>query len=188
MDPLAPHTGTYRTGPIGRFLRLLLGIGIAISLLSVVDQGGPASFHDPSNLTEPITIVLHIAAPTIFLILVGELAAATTSEVAARRWQRLAFAALVVTLATAAVVSWLVSGEVWASPLSDLVWGFDVLMLTQTIVALLFAIVLGTPGCEIGVWRELIARARGDRSARPPLCVLGLHYIDEWEHRRRSYA
>ena len=75
-------------------------------------------------------------------------------------------------------------------PLADLVWTFDVVMLAQTVVALLLAIVLGTPGCEIGVWPEVIARSRGE-SAPPTTglaCVIGLHFIDEWEARRRPAA
>jgi hypothetical protein len=73
------------------------------------------------------------------------------------------------------------SGAVWAAPFTDLVSGFDALMLVETIVALLLAIVLGTPGCEAGVWPELIGRRGEDAAASTkPLCVLGLHFIDEW--------
>jgi hypothetical protein len=92
---------------------------------------------------------------------------------------------LVVLVATAAVTAWITSGEVWASPLPELVWGFDALMLIETIVALLFAIALGTPGCEVGVWPELIGPLRGaDAVSTRPICVLGLHFVDEWEARR----
>jgi hypothetical protein len=91
-----------------------------------------------------------------------------------------------VLFAAAPVTAWIASGEVWASPLSDLVWGFDALMLVETIVALLLAIALGTPGCEVGVWPELIGRLRGEDGAAStrPICVLGLHFVDEWEARR----
>jgi hypothetical protein len=58
-------------------------------------------------------------------------------------------------------------------------------MLGQTIVALLLAVVLGTRGCEIGVWADIAARLRGG-SASPPLCIVGLHHLDSWELRRRS--
>jgi hypothetical protein len=55
-----------------------------------------------------------------------------------------------------------------------------------TIVALEVAIVIGTPGCEIGVWTELIYRARGQRTKPAPwvLCLLGLNLVDEWEAQR----
>jgi len=78
------------------------------------------------------------------------------------------------------------SGAVWASPLSDLVWGIDAVMLGETIVALLLAISLGTPGCEVGVWPELIGWLRGAPTSTRPICILGLHFIDDWEARRRA--
>ncbi len=68
---------------------------------------------------------------------------------------------LAVVLAAAAVTARIASGALWASPLSDLVWGIDAVMLLETIVALLLAIALRTPGCEVGVWPELIGRLRG---------------------------
>jgi hypothetical protein len=63
------------------------------------------------------------------------------------------------------------------------VWWFDLLMLLEIIVALLIAIVLGTPGCEVGVWPALAARARGTAS-EPGVglaCLVGLHFVDAWE-------
>jgi hypothetical protein len=177
-----------RTGPVGRLVRLLIAVSIALPFYSIADQGGPASFRDPSNLREPITWALHGGMFTVFVLLVGQLAGATRDAGAVRRWQLGAVLGLAVLLAAAAVTARMASGEVWASPLSDLVWGFDAVMLVETIVALLLAIALGTPGCEVGVWPELIGRLRGGGAAHPtgPICVLGLHFIDEWEARSRS--
>jgi hypothetical protein len=58
-------------------------------------------------------------------------------------------------------------------------------MLLETLVALLLAAVLGTRGCEIGVWADIAARRRG-RPASPPLCIVGLHQLDDCELRRQS--
>jgi hypothetical protein len=67
------------------------------------------------------------------------------------------------------------------------VWIFDAVMLVETIVALLLAIALGTPGCEVGAWPELIGRVRGSHAVpTKPICILGLHHLDEWETRRRT--
>jgi hypothetical protein len=175
-----------RTGPVGRLARLLIAVALALGLYSIADQGGPASYRDPSNLTEPITWVLNGAMLVVFVLLVGQLVGATLGLGAVRGWQLGAVIALAVLLAAAALTAWFASGEVWASPLSDLVWGFDALMLVETIVALLLAIALGTPGCEVGVWPELIARLRSEDGAAStrPICVLGLHFVDEWEARR----
>jgi hypothetical protein len=120
------------------------------------------------------------------VLLVGQLAAALAGPGAVRAWQVGALTGLAVLLAAGALRAWIASGGVWASPFTDLVWGFDALMLVETIIALLIALALGTPGCEVGVWPELIGRLRGaDAAALPrPICVLGLHFVDEWEARR----
>jgi hypothetical protein len=93
---------------------------------------------------------------------------------------------LTVLLAASALTAWIASGSVWASPFTDVVWSFDAVMLVETIVALLLAIALGTPGCEVGVWSELIGRRRGVQAgaSSSPICVVGLHFFDEWEARR----
>jgi hypothetical protein len=175
-----------RTGPIGRLARLLFAVIAALSLYSIADQGGPASFRDPSNLSEPITWVLHIAMFTVFVLLIGQLAVATVGPAGVRRWQVRALIGLAVAMVTAAGIARMASGAVWASPLSDLVWGIDAVMLGETIVALLLAIALGTPGCEVGVWPELIGRLRGAPTSTRPICILGLHFIDDWEAGRRA--
>ena len=175
-----------RTGPLGRLARFLIAVVLGLSLYSIADQGGPSSFRDPSNLTEPITWVLHVAMLAVFVLLVGQLAAATAGPAAAPRWQFAALIGLAVALAAAAVIARIASGAIWASPLPEVVWAFDAVMLVETIVALLLAIALGTPGCEVGVWPELIGRLRGAGAAvsMRPICILGLHHLDEWEARR----
>jgi hypothetical protein len=175
-----------RTGPVGRLARLLIAVGMALALYSIADQGGPVSFRDSANLTEPITWALHGGMLVVFVLLVGQLARAFVGPAAVRRWYARALVGLAVLFAAGALTAWIASGSVWASPLPELVWGFDAAMLVETIIALLLAIALGTPGCEVGVWPELIGRLRGGRAATSsaPICVIGLHFIDEWEARR----
>jgi hypothetical protein len=157
-------------------------------LYSIADQGGPTSFRDSSNLTEPITWALHVVMLVLFVLLTGQLAAAMAGPATVRRWQMRTLAGLALVLGAGALTAWIESGEVWSSPLPELVWGFDALMLVETIVALLIAIGLGTPGCEVGVWPELIGRLRGRDAAltTSPICVIGLHFVDDWEARRRE--
>jgi hypothetical protein len=104
---------------------------------------------------------------------------------AVAKTRSIALTVLAAAVAVAAVVGGVRAGAVWGSPLSDLVWTLDVAMLLETIIALLLAAVLGTPGCEIGVWADIAARLRG-RPASPPLCIIGLHHLDEWELRHRA--
>jgi hypothetical protein len=173
-----------RTGPIGRGVRLLLAVGFAYGFATVVDQGGPASVRDPDTLKSDVPfVVLTIAMVAVYAVLVGELAKIVAGEAVAKRARRIALSVLAAAAAVAAFVGAVQAGAVWGSPLSDLVWALDVAMLAQTIVALLIAVMLGTPGCEIGVWADIAARLRG-RPVSPPLCIIGLHHLDDWELHR----
>jgi hypothetical protein len=179
-------TRVSRTGPIGRVARVVLAAAYAAVLLSIVDSRGSARFQNPHILSEPSAWLLHALMFITFLILVGTL----VRPAARRRVQVGAFAVSVVVVAIAALIGLLTRGAAWGFPLADLVWLFDVVMLAEGLAATLLAIFLGTPGCEIGVWSELLARARGrDFETQVGLsCVVGLHWLDAWEARRRAYA
>jgi len=125
-----------------------------------------------------------------FVILVGALAAALLGPQNRTRWQVAATLAAFSVVVVAGGIGALAYGAFWGFPLADAVWWFDVLMLIEQVVAILLAIALGTPGCEIGVWPELIARARGIGSTAENglACVVGLHLIDRWEARRGAAA
>ncbi len=180
--------GTYRTGPLGRLARLTLAAVAGLSLSSIVDEGGIVGFRSPSILTEPSVWFLDTVMLGLFVYLVGQLATVLAGEGAARRWRFRALAALAAVMMVAAISGQAFFGAAWGLPLADLVWAFDVVMLLETIVAVLLAIALGTPGCEVGVWPELIARARHQAStpSAGPACIVGLHLLDAWEARRRA--
>jgi hypothetical protein len=165
-------------------VRLLLAGGFSYVLATLVDQGGPASIRDPETLTEAPFLALTIGMVAVYAVLVSQL----VRLVAGEPWTKTAWkvALAVLAAAAAAVVGELHAGAIWGPPLSDLVWTLDVAMLVETIIALPLAVVLGTPGCEIGVWAEIAARLRGSAAA-PPLCIIGLHRLDDWEGRRRSH-
>jgi hypothetical protein len=104
-----------------------------------------------------------------------------------RRWGLrtvVAFGVVVIGAGAATVVA---EGELWAAPLTWVLFGLVVGFLGLTAIAELLSMVLGTPGCEFGALGELIRRLRrvpepGD--ADPVWCILGLHQLDEWEARR----
>jgi hypothetical protein len=180
--------GADRTGPLGRLARLIVAAAAGLFLSSILDEGGIVGFRRPSVLAEPSVWLLDAVMLALFAHLVGRLAAATVGERAARRWQCGALVGLVAALGGAALVGRALSGAVWGFPLADLVWAIDVTMLAETVAAALLAVALGTPGCEVGVWPELLARARGERvaPAAGPACPVGLHLLDAWEARRRA--
>ena len=176
-----------RTGPLGRLARLGLVALFALTFISIVGPRGSAQFRDPHILSEPSAWFLHLVMFVVFLVLVGGLAETIAGARARRPWQIGAVVALLAALAIAGLIGEVTRGAVWGYPLADLVWWFDVLVVVEQILALLLAIALGTPGCEVGVWSELVARMRGDTPRAEPglACIVGLHLIDDWEARRR---
>ena len=175
------------TGPIGRLVRLGFAALIVLSLASIVGSDGSARFRNPHILTEPSAWLLHVLMLTAFVLTVGALSAVLFGDQVARRVRFAALASAVIAVGVAAAVSYLRYGSLWGFPLADLVWYFDVFWLTVELAAFLLAVILGTPGCEIGVWDELISRARGGTAIRRQglPCIIGIHLIDRWEDRRR---
>ena len=177
-----------RTGPVGRVGRLVVAIIAANAVLDIVDQGGLIAFRRLPILEEPGVWLMTVVAIGVFFTLVEALSRAVGAD--ATRFRVAAAVAITAVVVVAIAAGLAISGSVWAFPLSDLTWGFDVLILGQTVVASLMAIRLGTPGCEVGAWTELIARARYGRVVHVsgPACVVGLHLIDAWEAGRRRAA
>ena len=183
-------TGVPRTGPIGRIARAGLAAAYAAAFLSIVDWRGSARFRNPHILSEPTAWFLHLLMFATFVILAGVLATTFAGPAAKRRFEVGAVAAALSAVVIAALVGLATRGAAWGFPLADLVWWFDVLMLSEGFVAIVLAIILGTPGCEIGVWPELVARRRGgDSEMHVGLAgIIGLHLLDAWEARARTSA
>jgi hypothetical protein len=156
------------------------------SLYSIVDGHGSARFRNPHVLTEPSAWVLHVMMLIVFVVLVGTIASTLAGARPVGRTQIGAVAALVGSGVVAAMIGELAYGSVWGFPLADLVWWLDVVMLAVGFASTALAIVVGTPGCEIGVLRELAAcfRHTPAPTADASPCIVGLHARDEWERRR----
>jgi hypothetical protein len=170
---MVPH----KTGPVGRSVRFCLLVVFAATLVSIVDASGSARFRNPHILTEPSAWLLHGLMLVVFVALSGTLAPAHD----ARPVQLTAGLALAVVVAVAATVGQSAYGAWWGFPLADLVWCFDVLMLGLEVATTAVAIILGTPGCELGVLLKLLPHAPA--SPATSHCVIGLHALDAWEAR-----
>ena len=177
-----------QTGPLGRLARVALVMVFAGSLYSIVDGQGSARFRNPHILSEPSAWVLHVAMLIVFVVLVGTLASTLVAARLVFRVQVAAVVALLASWAVAAIVGTMAFGSFWGFPLADLVWWFDVLMLAVGVASTALAIGLGTPGCEIGVLRELAACF--GRTPAPSIegspCFVGLHALDGWARRRAA--
>lgn len=179
-----------RTGPIGRLARLVLAAAYGLTLGSIVGPGLSARFRNPHILSEPTAWILHALMFVTFILLAGAVGSGFAGPTARRRWYIGAFVVAVAMAIVAELVTLDVRRSGWGFPVADLVWWFDVAMLTEGLVATLLSIGLGLPGCEIGVWPWFMSRARGG-AALPEdglACIVGLHLLDAWESRRPSRA
>ena len=177
----------FRTGPVGRLVRLGFAAVLVLTLVSIVSSQGSARFRNSHILNEPSAWFLHGVMFLIFILTVGVVVSALAGDRAARWAQLGSVVTAAAAVAAASAIGLALRGSVWGFPLSDLVWYFDVSMATVELLAFVLAITLGTPGCELGVWQELLARARGRQFTRNEglACVVGIHLIDRWEENRR---
>jgi len=160
---------TPRTGPIGRLARILLA-----ALLGWLAY----------DLWVDRSFIFAEAEPGV-LILTGLAAYGVHHTGALIGRGRQALAVLAATATVSAATALVIEGRIWAAPLNWFVWGLDLGILVFVAVALLAAVALGTPGCEVGVLRELPRLLRrGPKRAEVVSCLAGLHQLDAWEARR----
>jgi hypothetical protein len=158
-----------RTGPVGRLARLLaaaVGTWSAYSLWT--DRA--FIFNEPD---EGLLLLTGLAVYGVYQI----------AAVFGRG--KLVLATLAVVAAAASALAIAREGSLWAPPLSWLAWGLDIGFLVVISATMLVAMVVGTPGCEIGVLAELTPRLRRQaHRAEAMFCLVGLHKLDAWEARQ----
>ncbi len=183
-----PHSARYlarRIGLAGRSVRGLAAVGLGAFVylrLAAFAAHGPAGYRDLSILLDPSLWLLTAIMVAGFVDFAGRFAPGLFGGGSARG-HAVAIFSLASVVVVAAAIGLLLHGTPWGFPLADLWWWFNTVMLTQIAVAFALATWVGTPGCEQGVWRELIGRPRRERSG-VYACIVGLHLLDEWEWRR----
>ena len=174
-SPLAKTTPA-RTGPIGRVVRLLLAALLAVFALDLIDAG--VTDYDRTEV---------LRFPGFWLLTVATIDTIIRFLPLPRRLRWLAAVGLAAVAMTAAAISVAATGSAWGPPLTRLVWSVHVALLVMaSISSLIPAVALATPSCELTVWRDLRARARGTHPRAVQPCVAGLHLLDAWEARRRG--
>ena len=174
-----------RTGLAGRSVRALAAVGLGALVylrLAAFAAHGPAGYRDPSIVLDPSLWFLTAIMVAGFVDFAGRFAPGLFG-VGSARGRTVAVFGLASVVVMAAAVGLLLHGTPWGFPLADVWWWFNTVMLAQVAVAFALAAWVGTPGCEQGVWRELIGRPRGEETS-VYACIVGLHLLDEWEWRR----
>jgi hypothetical protein len=178
-----------RTGRIGRSVRLILALAVGafvVLRLATLAHRGPAGYRDPAVLTDVSFWILTVIVLVSMVDFAGRFAPGLDRfSPAARR--TVTVAALLIAAVAAAALGLALHGTVWAFPLADLSWWLNTGYAVELAAAFGLAALLSTPGCEQGVWRDLLDR-RGSGSHSPLSCVIGLHALDAWEadRERRS--
>jgi Sec-independent protein secretion pathway component TatC len=155
-----------RNGPVGRAVRVLLAVaGIWFTYHVWVQRG---------------FIFTHVDVPLTALV------AFSTYTIGGLFGQaRRALATLAVVAAVAAGLAIMWEGNLWAPPLSWLVWGLGDGFLAVITITMFVAVFVGTPGCELGVLAEVTPRLRRQtRRFEGVFCLVGLHKLDAWEARQ----
>lgn len=179
------RTGTEvpRIGPVGRLVRVF---GAVIMALFGFDwlEAGMTWFGNPSTPSHAWVWVVTGLAAYYGLHQLPE-------SGLGRPWGERTLAAAGVVVAAAALATLTLNGELWAPPLTTLLYGLDVTFLFVVAISYVVAVFLGTPGCEVGGLGELIRRLRGVPHAadhEAMWCIVGIHCLDAWEAERRRHT
>lgn len=169
-----------RTGPVGRVARAVGAVVIGAVAYEWM-EAGMDWFSRTSTLANPMVWAVVVLAGYYGLYQFPEFAFG-------RPWGKRVVIASTGILTTVVVATIALQGELWAAPLTTILYWLEVSFLIAVASSYIVAIFLGTPGCEVGGLAELVRRIRhrshsGDHEAM--WCVAGLHHLDRWEADRR---
>ena len=158
-------------GPIGRSVRLLLGIGALYLVFQV------SGISDARAISHPLVIV-----HTLFAIyLVGYV---VNIGFGVRLGQLPRIAALI-GLAIASLIGWQSASTLESVPLWQAVYWLNLYVYGHLGVSFLLAAAFGTPGCEMRSIPIMASRLSGGK-ARDHHCPGPIGRIDRWEERLTS--
>jgi hypothetical protein len=160
---------------VGRLARVVYAVGIG-SVVYGLSRTGISNFSDPEILGQ--TGFWLITAAVVYTL------HNLPAQLLGREWGRRVLLGFLALVLVAAVLAAITAGTPWASPLTWLVFVVELATAAAVGLAMVLSTILGTPGCEYGALRELVARLRGvyEPGADQPLgCVVGLRRIDAWE-------
>lgn len=92
-------------------------------------------------------------------------------------WGRRALAILSAAVVALVGVKLVAGDSLWAPPFTWLLWGLGFAGLISVLL-MLMAVIVGTPGCELAVWREIAGRQPSQPDDKPMFCLAGLHAIE----------
>lgn len=160
-----------RPGPIGRLVRLLLGILCLRYVQGLIDVSG--QLLDTGGQIRPV--VWNGTAVGLFLI------SYVINIGYSRSWKKWPAVVSAAVLLAIAGFGYFVTGTFETEVLARAVWVWALYLYTHLGLAFLLSALIATPGCEMRAFHDLYSRLTGVPT-KEHYCPVGpLHPIDQWE-------
>ena len=179
-----------RPGPIGRLVRLVMGIGCFIEVYQIVQNGwsiiaSPLSWFVRFNEQGGISIQLEsIVASLAALFILNYVVNIGLGKSWGRRPSYVCIASMLVPAAT----SWLFVGSPDHLIVGLAIWAWLTYFYGHLGISLLLSAAIATPGCEMRAIPELYGRLTGEASAEHHCPAALITKLDGWERTSRSHA
>ena len=164
-----------RPGPVGRLVRLALGVMCTFYVLGLIDFKSnllDSTGRLPSVLWNGAVIGLFLIS---YVINIG-------FSRSWKKWPAFVSASLFVAIAG---ISYFTTGMIETEVLARSVWAWTIYLYGHLGLAFLVSGLIATPGCEMRAFHDLFSRITGVPT-KEHYCPVGpLHPIDQWEVGRK---
>jgi hypothetical protein len=172
--PLVNEGSLERPGPMGRIVRLALGIACLYAIYQLLA-------YRQIIIKTPVSVLPNIALLVLAAILIINYVVNIGFGRSWRRWPSYVSAGTMLILAD---VSWLKFGTPDHALLGVPLWTWLIYFYAHLGLSFVLAAIIATPGCEMRSIPELLGYMRG-RAARQHHCPASLiNRVDAWEKRR----
>jgi hypothetical protein len=163
-----------RPGPVGRLVRLTMGIVCMYALYTLL-------LHWQTIIQAPVSVLPSITAMVLVTIFIINYVVNIGFGKSWGRWPSYLSIASMLVLAAAA---WLLYGTPDHALLGTVLWAWLVYFYAHLGVSFVLAAAIATPGCEMRAIPELIGRMSGRPTAEHHCPAAFITKIDEWERNR----
>lgn len=163
-------------GPIGRTVRLALGIVCLYALYQLI-------IFRWNIITTPVTVLPNLAVMTLAALCIINY---VVNIGFGKNWGRLPGYVSVATMLILAGAGWLIFGSPDHPTLGIAYWFWLAYFYTHLGISFMVSAAIATPGCEMRAIPELIGKITGKSSFEHHCPVAFITKIDEWEQRLRT--
>jgi hypothetical protein len=165
-----------RPGPIGRIVRLALGIACLYAIYELL-------FYHQAIINTPVSVLPNIVLLIFVAILIINYVVNIGFGQSWRRWPSYISVAIMLILAGTA---WLMFGTPDHALLGIVLWVWLIYFFAHLGLSFVLSAIIATPGCEMRSIPELLGRMSG-RAAQEHHCPASfISRIDVWEKRRAT--